>query len=200
MSTFCGECGKEIADGAKFCPACGAAVKVDSSKKDAPETAANSTIEASRAEPRKPASEGKRFLNFIIDLISLYIFGYLIGSFFNGIGSGDGFQNFITNDPYVFNIVAGTIFYVFFETLWQRTPGKFLTGTKVVNKNGDAPAFGNILGRSLARYIPFEPFSFFGNNPTGWHDTLSGTFVVPVDYTPADVRAIKIEKSPKKKK
>jgi hypothetical protein len=34
------------------------------------------------------------------------------------------------------------------------------------------------LGRSAARSIPFEPFSFLGGQPTGWHDRLSETRVV----------------------
>ena len=33
---FCAKCGKKLSEGAKFCPECGAAVTVPSSKEDAP--------------------------------------------------------------------------------------------------------------------------------------------------------------------
>ena len=67
-------------------------------------------------------------------------------------------------------------YYCFFEGIWGRTPGKFLIGTKVVDEEGDPPSFGQIVGRSACRLIPFEPFSFFGAR--GWHDSISHTYVV----------------------
>lgn len=69
-------------------------------------------------------------------------------------------------------------YYVFFESLTGRTPGKLLTGTRVVDEQGQKPSFGQILGRSLARMLPFEPLSFFGAENRGWHDSLSKTYVV----------------------
>jgi uncharacterized RDD family membrane protein YckC len=54
--------------------------------------------------------------------------------------------------------------------------GKLLFGTFVVSASGAKPAFGQIVKRTLCRYIPFEPFSFFGE--TGWHDSISKTRVV----------------------
>jgi len=41
-------------------------------------------------------------------------------------------------------------------------------------------------GRTLCRYIPFEPFSFLGNKPIGWHDSLSKTLVVKDTYNVRD--------------
>jgi type II secretory pathway pseudopilin PulG len=62
-------------------------------------------------------------------------------------------------------------------------------------KDGRKPPLKNILGRSLARYIPFEPFSFLtGSHPMGWHDRLSDTLVVPSNYTEEDVKKIDIAK------
>ena len=48
----------------------------------------------------------------------------------------------------------------------------------MVLENGEKPKVDVILLRSLARIIPFEPFSFLGNSPRGWHDTLTKTYVV----------------------
>jgi len=38
--------------------------------------------------------------------------------------------------------------------------------------------FLQVLGRNLARLIPFEPISFLGSTRTSWHDRLSGTRVI----------------------
>ena len=81
-------------------------------------------------------------------------------------------------------IIAGGLvvalgYFAFTEALFQRTLAKFLTGTRVVRADGTRPSFAQILGRSFARFIPFEAFSFlFGSHPVGWHDSLSGTRVV----------------------
>ena len=60
----------------------------------------------------------------------------------------------------------------------QRTLAKFITGTKVVTAKRDRPSIGQILGRTLSRYIPFEAFSCLDRRPIGWHDSLSGTRVI----------------------
>ena len=69
-------------------------------------------------------------------------------------------------------------YYMLFEIFWQKTPGKWITRTKVVMADGSKPDFLHILGRTFSRFIPFEPFSFLGKNPVGWHDQLSKTRVI----------------------
>ena len=59
--------------------------------------------------------------------------------------------------------------------------GKLITGTRVVTENGGKPRWGQIVGRSFARFIPFEALSvLFWNDKErrGWHDSLSKTCVV----------------------
>ncbi len=68
-------------------------------------------------------------------------------------------------------------YYFVFEVTLGRTPAKFLTGTRVVSMDGSRATTGQILGRSLARFVPFEPFSFLGSS-RGWHDSWSRTRVV----------------------
>jgi uncharacterized RDD family membrane protein YckC len=80
-------------------------------------------------------------------------------------------------------VLIGLLGYHFlFEVTLGRTPGKFLTGTRVVSADGGRATAGQILGRTLARYVPFEPFSFLfgGNPPSGWHDKWSNTRVVKI--------------------
>lgn len=130
-----------------------------------------------------PASVWKRFGNYLIDVILV--------SVITGIATA-----IIMKDaPFLISILISSgstiVFYTVFEGLWARTPGKFLTGTKVVMKDGSKPGFSTILLRSVVRIVPFEALTFlFNSNPVGWHDAWSGTFVVPVSYSQSDVQAI----------
>ena len=71
-------------------------------------------------------------------------------------------------------------YYAILESTTGRTLGKLITGTKVVDENGGPPSFGQVLGRTLCRCIPFEPFSFFSSDAVGWHDSLANTRVIKV--------------------
>lgn len=146
--------------------------------------------EATLAPPvLKIASQGKRFLNLIIDNVLLQVvslaLGFVVGLVyvFTLMPPGGGLTK---EQETVLNLVSTLIglavalaYFIFCEAVFQRTPAKLLTGTLVVTPEGRRPAFGQIVGRSLARFIPFEPFSFLGGNPpVGWHDRLSGTRVI----------------------
>jgi uncharacterized RDD family membrane protein YckC len=88
-------------------------------------------------------------------------------------------------------LLLNVLYFVIFEGILQKTPAKYITKTKVVMRDGSKPPLKNIIGRSFARLIPFDQFSFlFGANPVGWHDSLSKTMVVPSSYTPEDVKKI----------
>jgi uncharacterized RDD family membrane protein YckC len=78
------------------------------------------------------------------------------------------------------DIVLGAVlmlgYYAFFEGVWARTPGKWIFDAVVVNEPGGKPPFAQVIKRTFSRFIPFEPFSFFGER--GWHDSFSDTLVV----------------------
>lgn len=67
-------------------------------------------------------------------------------------------------------------YYSFFEIVFKSTPGKFFTESRVIKNDGLKLGPEHIFGRNLARFIPFNSFSFFAR--TGWHDLFSGTTVV----------------------
>jgi uncharacterized RDD family membrane protein YckC len=81
--------------------------------------------------------------------------------------------------------LVSIMYYGLFESFLQRTPGKFITGTRVIRFDGTLPTEWNILLRSLLRFIPFEALSFLGPVPFGLHDSLSKTFVVRTGKMPA---------------
>jgi uncharacterized RDD family membrane protein YckC len=132
------------------------------------------------------ASQWLRLANSIIDQIVIQVISFILG-LVHGIlilvnNSGvptmpeqNGLFLFVSMLLGVLSFVG---YYVVMEGLFQRTIGKLVTGTCVINTEGDPPRFAQILGRSFARMIPFEAFSFLSSNPAGWHDTLSGTRVV----------------------
>ena len=128
------------------------------------------------AQAIKPARRLRRFGSFLVDLLGLYVFVLLItlGLFFL---FGPGVQETLHKIPYA---LKGSIYYVlyccFFESIWARTPGKLIFGTVVVNATGEKPTFLQVLGRSICRFIPFEPLSFIGRR--GWHDSIPNTYVI----------------------
>ena len=70
------------------------------------------------------------------------------------------------------------IYYVLFEHFTGRTPGKFVTGTMVVNDEGTKASLKQIVIRTLIRLIPLDWISYFRSKPIGWHDSISDTLVV----------------------
>ncbi len=128
------------------------------------------------------ASTGLRFANYILDRIGMYI---CLFAFFLLIDLLGG-TSLESDDPsgieviLMFAIMLG--YWVIPEYVWGKTPAKFLTRTRVVTVKGEKPTFMTIVGRTLCRLIPFEPFSFLGNKPVGWHDSIPKTRVVTNDY------------------
>ncbi|MWB96710.1 RDD family protein [Flavobacterium sp. GA093] len=128
------------------------------------------------------ASTGKRFLNYIIDiivfLIAMYSFGIVLGILIAlGMesirewmsGLGDLGWNLV-------GIVMLVSYYTLTEGFLGRSVGKLITGTIVVDENGEKINFGSAFKRSLCRLIPFDGLSFLGSR--GWHDSITETYVV----------------------
>ncbi len=128
------------------------------------------------------ASHGKRLANYIIDRICWTLFFLLIGILLAATENEKTLNLLEDINPIVdffLTAIGATIYYALFEFLANgKTIGKYITKTRVINEYGETPDFGTILGRSLARFVPFEPFSFLGSEPTGWHDKWSKTMVV----------------------
>lgn len=135
------------------------------------------------------AGNGKRFLNLLVDTVSFYIVlivfsgiaGILIAIMAPNLLSGLGGERNVLEE-YVSGFVFGTLFYTLLEYFsGGRSLGKYLTKTRVVTLDGEKPSFKTCLIRSMCRYIPFEPFSFFGSTDCGWHDSISNTRVVEIE-------------------
>ena len=136
------------------------------------------------------ASHGKRIANYLIDLLAIYISMFVLGivlgtlsilfdsnAFLDWLGTMNPLQSL------AFGALMVITYFGLFESLTQRTPGKYITGTMVVMEDGTTPEPRIGFLRALCRLIPFEQFTFFGTPPNGLHDRLTKTLVVNVkDY------------------
>jgi len=124
----------------------------------------------------KTVGIGTRVLNFLVDTAFIFIISY-------SIYYGWKFYAFyytITYFPfYYFFYVTIIIYYLFFESIFKRTPGKWLSMTRVVSNKGGKPSFGQILIRSVVRVILIDCF-FIPFLDKTLHDYLSKTEVVEV--------------------
>lgn len=142
-------------------------------------------LEEYNAFVKSSAGTGKRFANFILDWIFIYIFIvvliFSLGLIMEIVAPGT-IYTISNNKVFIYTLVyfSYLLYYVTLEATTGRTIGKFITGTKVITMEKDQPGFSIILLRTICRFIPFEPFSFLSDSKTGWHDRLSKTRVVVV--------------------
>jgi uncharacterized RDD family membrane protein YckC len=129
----------------------------------------------------KPTRRGKRFLNYLLDVIFFYTIIFAFGIILGGLSLLTGKNLFENSMPLLDNFIGITLFmayYITFESIFGKTIGKMATNTKVVRMDGSKPTLQNIIGRSFARLIPFDAFTFLSKNPRGWHDSLTNTIVI----------------------
>ena len=133
------------------------------------------------------ATRGQRFANYVVDAIVKYVirFAFVFGWALISDGYyGGNILSLLVPKSGGLNLVIGygfsIVYYFLFEAITQRTIGKYITNTIVINIDGDKPDLGTIFKRTLCRIIPFEPFSFFRDDARGWHDTITDTIVVDV--------------------
>jgi len=140
-------------------------------------------LEMQKSKANITASGGIRFANYILDVIGYFILsvllGILIGVFAIFTNTDISWMEHMSKiSEYFIGFVVLSSYYITFETIFGQTPGKMITGTKVVTETGEKPRLETIMTRTLCRFIPFEAFSFLGPGAIGWHDSLSKTRVV----------------------
>src|SRR3989339_1465757 len=128
------------------------------------------------SSPMVLASTGQRLRTMFLDTFFYFTLFFVFGLVMGLVGLGDLIEG---------NLLGAIIFLIYYipqEAFSGRTLGKLITGTKAVSEDGTELTFGQVLGRTLCRFIPFEAFSFLGGNgrPRGWHDKIPKTKVISV--------------------
>lgn len=117
---------------------------------------------------------GTRITNFIVDTLIVFGITYGINTWWDFYVMYWQYS-FIPFYDFFFGLIF--IYYTLFEGIFKRTPGKWLSISKVVNKQGGKPAFWQIIVRSLIRLTIIDCFFIpFLDKPL--HDYLSNTEVV----------------------
>src|SRR5262249_30271058 len=129
------------------------------------------------SSPVKLASTGQRLGNMLLDFIFYCIFAFVLGLILGFTGSAYLIEG--VND-FLLGVIILFLYYIPQEAFSGRTFAKLITGTKAISNDGTVLTFGQAVGRTLCRFIPFEVFSFLGGNghPRGWHDRISKTIVI----------------------
>jgi len=134
----------------------------------------------------KMASQWKRFMNYLLDMVFVVIIIFIFFLFLGmvlAIVSPSVVSNFRESNvlfEYFISFITIMIYYTTYETITGRTIAKYITKTKIVTELGEKPNFKTILIRSLCRFIPIEPFSILFNDGSCWHDTISKTKVINI--------------------
>ena len=117
---------------------------------------------------------GSRVINFLVDTILIALIAYALykwNNFYVYYWQHKFYPFYLFFYPMVF------IYYTIFESIFSRSPGKWLSITKVRNVAGAKPSFLQIIIRSLIRVTIIDMF-FIPVFDRPLHDQLSKTRVV----------------------
>ncbi len=122
----------------------------------------------------KEAGLGSRVINFLVDTLIIFLVAY---AFYKWWSFYVMYWQYKFFPFYMFFWITIFIYYTIFESIWNRTPGKFLSMTRVRNIAGGRPAWYQFVFRSIFRLTVIDCFFIpFLNRPL--HDVLSKTRVV----------------------
>lgn len=130
------------------------------------------------------ASMGKRFANYIIDLLVFYALLFA-GGIVVAIISPQTIES-INEDDLGFNLLDrlftlllyGLYMFVVEAAFKGKSLGKLITGTRAVNEDGTDVTVKAAFFRGLSRAVPFNAFSALGNPTYPWHDKWTKTYVI----------------------
>jgi uncharacterized RDD family membrane protein YckC len=130
------------------------------------------------------ASTGKRFANYIIDLIVFYILMAAFGVAWalispETVGALDTeASGFGLLDRLISTIAFGIIMGLIEAISKGKSLGKLITGTRAVNEDGSTISFQTAMLRGICRAVPFDQLSALGSPSYPWHDRWTTTEVI----------------------
>jgi uncharacterized RDD family membrane protein YckC len=120
---------------------------------------------------------GTRVLNFIIDTLLVFAISLLCNR------ARQFYVYYYQATPwpfYYFFWLIMVVYYFIFESFFGRTPGKWLTMSKVVNDKGSRPAIWQVFVRSILRVTLIIDCLFIPFTDRTLHDFASKTGVVEI--------------------
>ena len=146
------------------------------------------TLEQAYAAPTYElvqASTGKRFANYLIDVLFFYmiiIFWVIIVAVISPAtveGMDDNDNVFGSFWDRILGLLAYAVIMSLIEGIFRgKSIGKLITGTRAVNADGTDLSFGKAFERGFSRAVPFVVFSAFGKPCYPWHDKWTNTYVI----------------------
>jgi uncharacterized RDD family membrane protein YckC len=140
------------------------------------------------------ASGGKRFANYLIDVIVFYILmfgvGFLIAiinpATIDSLNSDEVGTDLL--DRLLSLVLYGLYMFVIEALFKGKSLGKLITGTRAVNADGSNISGVTALLRGLSRAVPFNALSALGTPSYPWHDKWTKTYVIDerLSNRPAD--------------
>jgi uncharacterized RDD family membrane protein YckC len=130
------------------------------------------------------ASAGKRFLNYIIDMIAFYLvfIGVVLVVALNSPSTVEGFMEDSPGSAFLDRILSLFLYALFMSLIEAafrgKSLGKLITGTRAINLDGSEISTTTAFGRGLSRAVPFCVFSAFGNPCNPWQDKWTDTMVI----------------------
>jgi uncharacterized RDD family membrane protein YckC len=132
------------------------------------------------------AGTGKRFANYIIDVIVFYIVVFFLSmvvaiidpallSWMEGTDAGTNLLSSLIS-----LLLYGIIMGITEAVTGGRSLGKLITGTRAVNPDGSSIDLQTAFRRGLCRAVPFEAFSALGAPSYPWHDKWTNTYVIDI--------------------
>lgn len=171
----CHRCGAANMSGARYCSMCGATI---SAVPSAPTLRGSPQLEL--------ATKGSRLIHSIVDslavfllmLVLIFCYGALLGMV--GADTKEMDEAGAFQAAMVAFLYCGYLgYYILSEFLFGRTLGQRITRSRVIRKDGTQPRLGQVIGRTLARFIPFDAISLLvSREGIAWHDAASGTRVI----------------------
>lgn len=130
------------------------------------------------------ASTGKRFGNYIIDLICFYIVIFGIGIIWALINPSS--LEVLDDDSLGFNLIDRIVSLLIYAVVMGliegftkgKSLGKLITGTRAVNEDGSKINFQTAMFRVFCGAVPFNQLSALGNPSYPWHDKWTNTEVI----------------------
>ncbi len=119
---------------------------------------------------------GTRVLNFLVDTLLIFLLSFAA---YKGWQFYSYYWGIIYIPFYIFFWCILFIYYLLFEFFFRRTPGKWISFSKVVSTKTGRPSFVQIFLRSLLRLTIIDCF-FIPFLDKTLHDYLSATEVVEV--------------------